>query len=1153
MHGIPAAAPLSSPTHTTRPLRGLYVTQFLGAFNDNAFKLIVALLAMRAVDALDPSLSTLTREMHEQVITARAFLVFSIPLIVLSLPAGLLADRIAKRSQIVLVKCLELVLMAAGTVILVALQDPGAWLFVVLAGLGVHSALFSPAKYGIVPELVPHKELSRANGLLETWTMVAIIAGSAAGPLLLERAGPSPWIALLVLTCLAVVGLWFSTTIPRVSVVRKPVSLGRTLSEGFEAVRTIRVLRLAILGLAVFWCLATAVGQIVFAHAHTGLGLSKALAGLPLAVMGLGFGVGALAAARLSQNRVELGLVPLGGIGFTIVLVLLGSLDPGRNVAIALMFLLGCASGLLVIPLNSLVQWQAPEDRRGSVIGVANVLQYGGMLLGTLGPMFAAPQGVSVAHMLLGLGVFALFGTLWALWLLPEALLRLVLVLVARTIYRLRVTGLENVPEKGAALFAPNHVAMIDGLFLMAVIDRPIRFLIDRAQYELWWQKPFMKALDAIPISASGGPREILRALREAGKHLDEGHLVCIFPEGQLTRTGMMQPFRRGMERIARGHGAPIIPIYLGGVWGSIFSGAHGKFVTKVPEQIPYPVSIAFGAPMPDSSSAAQVRRAVVDLSETAWRKDAETREPLHRAFMRTARRHPGQHAAHDALSGEVSRVKLLTGAIALARHFRARWSDETAIGILLPPSVASISLNIACAIAGKPSVNLNYTAGRAGMESAAKQAGLKRIITSRAFFEKAKLELPTTVEIVFLEDERKEITSWSKLRALMSARFASVASIERSCGATRAPKMDDVVTIIFSSGSTGEPKGVPLTHANLAANAAGIAQVFGGRRGDGLLGILPLFHSFGYLAAWFALIEGIFIAAQPNPLDAAAVGEIVESKKLTLMICTPTFLQIYMRRVAPAQFGSLRIVMAGAEKMPERLAVAFEERFGIRPIEGYGTTECSPAVAVSTPTVRTAGIHQPGSKKGSVGQPLPGVTLKVVNPDTFAELPAGEPGMLLVRGANVMSGYLGRPDLSAQVLRDGWYVTGDIAVLDDEGYLRITDRLSRFSKIGGEMVPHGKVEDALQQAAGADVQVFAVTALPDEKKGERLAVLTTLDADKLPAVLEKLSKMGLPNLFVPRLDAFVKVDALPVLGTGKIDLKRVKQIAAEQLTARAG
>jgi len=443
--------------------------------------------------------------------------------------------------------------------------------------------------------------------------------------------------------------------------------------------------------------------------------------------------------------------------------------------------------------------------------------------------------------------------------------------------------------------------------------------------------------------------------------------------------------------------------------------------------------------------------------------------------------------------------------------------------------------------------VNLNYTAGRAGLESAARQAGLTSVVTSRAFLAKAELELPASLRVLFIEDVQARIGGRARFAALLWSRFARVARLERMAGARRAATLDDVLTILFSSGSTGEPKGVPLTHRNLIANTEGIAEVMGVQPRDGLLGILPTFHSFGYMTLWFALNHGVFLFMHPNPLDAEAIGEIVEQHRLTLMIATPTFLSIYMRRVAPAQFGSLRLILAGAEKMPERLALAFEDQFGIRPLEGYGTTECSPVVAVSTTSVRKAGIHQPGSKRGSVGQALPGVSLRIVDPQTLAELPLGEPGLLLVKGANVMQGYLGRPELSAEVLRDGWYVTGDIATLDEEGFLRITDRLARFSKIGGEMVPHGRVEEALHQAAGAEVPVFAVTAIPDEKKGERLAVLTTLEEAQLPAVLAKLATLGLPNLFLPRLDAFVRVDALPALGTGKIDLKRVKQIALER------
>jgi acyl-[acyl-carrier-protein]-phospholipid O-acyltransferase/long-chain-fatty-acid--[acyl-carrier-protein] ligase len=268
--------------------------------------------------------------------------------------------------------------------------------------------------------------------------------------------------------------------------------------------------------------------------------------------------------------------------------------------------------------------------------------------------------------------------------------------------------------------------------------------------------------------------------------------------------------------------------------------------------------------------------------------------------------------------------------------------------------------------------------------------------------------------------------------------------------------------------------------------------------------------------------------------------------------MATPTFLQIYMRRCTPAQFGSLRIVLAGAERLSEKLATAFEDHFGIRPLEGYGATECAPAIAVSAPDFRAPGFYQPGARRGFVGQPLPGVAIRVVDPDSHEPLPPGTPGLLLVKGPNVMKGYLGRDDLTAGVMREGWYVTGDIATIDEDGFLRISDRLSRFSKIGGEMVPHGRVEQALQDAAGEAAQVFAVTAIEDERKGERLAVLHTLDEARVPEILARLAESGLPNLFLPRRDHFVRVDALPMLGTGKLDLREVRRLARAALPSTA-
>ena len=643
----------------------------------------------------------------------------------------------------------------------------------------------------------------------------------------------------------------------------------------------------------------------------------------------------------------------------------------------------------------------------------------------------------------------------------------------------------------------------------------------------------------------------MLRALRGAGQYLDQGELVCIFPEGQLTRTGMLLPFRRGFERLVKGRNAPIIPVHLDRVWGSIFSFSGGRFLRKLPERITYPVTVSFVAPMASGTPAFEVRQAVQDLGTAAWAFRKAACRPLHAAFIRGMRRHPFRLMLADGMRPHVSGLEALAGAIALARALRPSWRGQASVGILLPPSVAGAMANFAATLAGRTSVNLNYTGGRAGIESAVRQAGLQTVVTSRTFIERAKLDLPDGVQPLWVEDVAAAIGRGSRLWAFLLALLAPPRLIERACGMGQRPTVDDVATVIFSSGSTGDPKGVMLTHFNVHANVEAVAQAFPIQPKDRLLGVLPFFHSFGYMATlWLAAFHGMGVVFHPTPLEASAIGELVRKYRVTFLIATPTFLQLYLRRCSPEQLGSLRLVLTGAEKLRERLAQAFEDRFGIRPLEGYGTTECAPVIAVSGLGFRAPGFYQPGARRGHVGQPLPGLSVRIVDPDTFEPLPPEEPGMLLVKGPNVMRGYLGRDDLTASVMRDGWYVTGDIATLDEDGFLQITDRMSRFSKIGGEMVPHGRVEEALQEAAGGDVQAFAVTAVPDERKGERLAVLHTLDEAAIPALLEKVAVQGLPNLFIPRRDQFVKVEKLPVLGTGKLDLRALKRLAIEKLGA---
>ncbi len=866
--------------------------------------------------------------------------------------------------------------------------------------------------------------------------------------------------------------------------------------------------------------------------------------------LAIGIGTGSLAAGYLSGRQIEYGLIPLGSVGITVFGTMLAIPGLSYTAVLAVLVALGFSSGFFIVPINALIQHRPAEQEKGGVLAAANLLSFVG---------FAAATGAyyGLTHYLklspVGIVFWASLGTLaataYVVYLLPDSLLRLLLWFATHTLYRLDIEGRENVPERGGALLVPNHVSMADAALLIASTDRPIRFLMFKDSYEHPLVKPFAKILGVIPISAQQRPRELIHSLRLATEALQNGEVVCIFPEGQMTRIGQMMPFRRGMERIMKGVDAPIIPVNLDGVWGSIFSFAGGRFLWKFPRRIPYPVRVTFGAPLPPTATPLEARQAVQELGAQAFARRKRRMKNLARTFIGTARRHPLRFAMADGRTPRVRFFGALAGALLLARRLREPWRGQEMVGILLPPSVPGALVNLAALLTGKIPINLNYTASNESLASCAKQCDLQTIVTSRAFLEKIHTQPPAEIKTLFIEDLAANPRLGERMAAALAAGFLPARGVEKYAGGERKAQLDDTATIIFSSGSTGEPKGVVLTHYNVASNVDQLNQVLLLNKDDRIMGILPFFHSFGFTATLaLPAAVGVGVVFHPNPLDSRVIGALVCQHSVTMLLATPTFLNAYTRRCTPEDFGSLRFVLAGAEKLPDRIAQAFEDQFGIRPFEGYGCTECSPAVAINTFDFRAASFRQVGAKRGSIGHPLPGMSVRIVDPDTQQSMPPGQPGLLLVRGPNVMQGYLNQSEKTAEVLRDGWYNTGDIATVDEDGFLRITDRLSRFSKIGGEMVPHIKVEDRLHELAGVTEQMFAVTAVPDEKKGEKLIVLHTMAEEPLRECLEKLAQSNLPALWKPRPDQFLRIENLPYLGTGKLDLRRLRELAQEML-----
>ena len=1121
----------------------LIATQFQGAFNDNGLKFFVIFLI----------LGTHPTDSQKDFLVFVIGNLFALPFLLFSMAGGFLADRFSKRNVAMATKIFEVCAMLFAMYAFT--QGNSRMAFAVIFLASTQAAFFGPAKYGLLPELLPDKLLSWGNGILELTTFLAIIAGAVIGPLLAQTFHGREAIAGLIFGACSFFGLTASLGISRVPPAdrsrRFRFNIFGDLRKQVQLVRPDRALHLAIVGNTYFWFLGALLQFVIVFYGREILHLDETHSGYLQAALAIGIGMGSYAAGLLSAGKIEYGLIPLGAMGMSLFALAISFHGLTFLQVLLLLGALGFAGGFFVVPINALIQRRPEENHKGSVIAFANFLSFVGVIVASaIYSGFTHYLHVGLASFFLWTAAMSLAATVYVLSLLPDSLLRLLLWISTNTLYRLDVQGRENVPTRGGALLTPNHVSMADAVLLIASIDRPIRFLMFRGSYEHPLVKPFAKIMGVIPIASDQGPREMIHSLRLATEALKNGEIVCIFPEGQMTRIGQMLPFRRGMERIIKGVDVPIIPVNLDGVWGSIFSFAGGRFLWKFPRKIPYPVRVTFGKPLPPTASSQEVRRAVQDLGAEAFARRKKHMHTLPESFIYSARRHPWRFAMADGQRPKLSWFSALTGALVLARRLEKQWHGQEMVGILLPPSVPGALVNYAAMLMGKVPVNLNYTVSNDTLASSAQQCSLKTVITARVFLEKVKIQPPA--ETIFIEDVAKDAGFGERLAAALAAGLLPARAVARFAGCHRPASLDDMATIIFSSGSTGDPKGVMLTHYNIASNVEQLHQVFMLRADDRIMGILPFFHSFGFTGTLcLPAATGMGVVFHPHPLDSRAIGTLVRKYGVTMLLATPTFLNAYTRRCTPEDFGSLRFVMAGAEKLPDRISEAFEDHFGIRPYEGYGCTECSPAVTVNTIDFRAASFRQVGAKRGTIGHPLPGITVKIVDPDTLQPVGVDQPGLLLVRGPNIMRGYLNKPEKTAEVLDDGWYNTGDVARMDEDGFIRITDRLSRFSKIGGEMVPHVKVEDILQELAGVSEQTFVVTAVPDEKKGERLIVLHTLDESPLEACLAKLGKSDLPALWRPRKEQFLRIENLPYLGTGKLDLRKARGLALE-MTERA-
>ncbi|MEX0643468.1 MAG: acyl-[ACP]--phospholipid O-acyltransferase [Pirellulales bacterium] len=1140
----------------------LLLTQFLGATNDNILRWLVIGLSKEYVKSSQIKLDVST-------VLAFGSACFLLPYLLLAAPAGYLADRFSKRSVIVVCKVAEIVIMMiAGLAISIGNVY---MMFFVVALIGSQAALFGPAKLGSIPEMLKPNKISSANGLLGLATVVAVALGTIIGNWLSTEEVTGKlgqerwWIAALVIVGVATAGWITSLTIMRLKAAAPertfPWDMATQTVRDLQVLGSDRALLRVALGIMFFWSLGLLVQLNIDQFAfHQGATEQSQVSAL-LAALIVGVGIGSVLAGVWSGGKVELGILPLGAGGLVICSFLLfmveGTLvDPSADytwryaVACAFLVLLGISSGLFDVPLAAFMQDRSPPEHRGSILAASNFLTFGGMLIASGGYwVLSAEQALGLnprSIFLLG-GLATIPVLVYIVFLIPQATIKFLAWLITHSAYRVYTYRRENIPEQGGAILVPNHISWLDGLLLLTTSSRTVRILIDRDLMTNWWTRGLGKIMGVIPVKST--PKAARQAIDEARAALAAGELVCVFPERGISRSGQLQSFQPGVLEIQRGTGAPIIPVYLDELWGTIFSFRGGKFLWKWPSGWPRRVSIWFGKPLADPKDIFEVRQAVQDLGADAVSGRRQRTVALPRAMIRICRKAMFRWKVADSTGVELTGGELLARTLVLRRLLRRKVLKPNAehVGLLLPPSVATVAANVAVSMCGRITANLNYTASQDVLNACIRQAGIRQVITSHKMMEKLKVELDA--ELIYLEDVAKRVTRGDKLAGALGAYVVPAFLLDRILGLHRVWG-DDVATVIFTSGSTGMPKGVMLTHHNIATNVESIDQVVHPRSTDTLLGIVPFFHSLGStVTLWGSMLLDIRAAYHFSPLETRVVAKLAKKHGASILLATPTFLRGYLRRCEREELESLEIVVVGAEKLPPALCDAFDQKFGVRPVEGYGTTELSPLVSVNVPPSRSQSLEV-DCKEGSVGRPVPGVSVKVVDPETQRPLALGTPGMLLVKGPNVMKGYLNQPDETAKVIRDGWYTTGDIAFVDTDGFIFITGRLSRFSKIGGEMVPHLKIEEAIQQVLGGeeDGELKAVvTSVPDERKGERIVVVHTKLDITPEEICRKIAEMGLPNLWIPSTDSFLEVDTIPVLGSGKTDLKAVADLAKER------
>ena len=1135
----------------------LFVTQAIGAFNDNALRNAIALLItyrLAAAQGFKP-------ETFVQTGTA----LFVLPYFLFSALAGQLADKYDKAMVARRVKLAELGVTIFGATVL---WLDNAWLdLLALFFAGTLAAFFGPVKYGILPQYVKREELVAGNAFLELGTFVTILIGTMCGGFLIDRAslgGYGPPVLSTTLVGLAVIawiaaikmpeapgdaGLVIDWNLPRQTM--KLMSYARERMDVFWAV----------LGASWFWFLGTALLVQLPIFTSDVLHADQATANIFIGLFTVGIGSGSLATNRLLKGEISAKYVPVAAILMTVFLIDLyfaaghvtATLPEPQKVGDTLvyappsalfalfngwrtgfdLFATAFAGGVYAVPLNAIMQHRADPAKRSRVIAANNVINAVFMIAATLISLVLL-QAMTSRGLFLCLGLANALAALWICRLLPQELVASISRQIFRVLYRVEVKGEENFRAAGSrAVIIANHTSLLDGPLLSAFLPERCGFAINTHMAKRWWVKPAFNLFNMIPIDPTNP-----MALRGLVDELKQDRKIVIFPEGRLTVTGALMKVYEGPAAIAQMADAMVLPVRIDGAQYSQLSRLRGKvrlrFFPKI--TLTYLPPVKFDTPENLRGSALREQQAdkLYDVMTDMVFRTSNIDRTLFQALLDARATHGAQHAiVEDIQRAPITYNRLVAGSFVLGRRMANLTRGQTNVAVLLPNAIGCLLAFFGLHAFGRVPAMLNFSTGAVNMAAACAAARISTIVTSRRFIEAGNMQadlelLSRDRRVIYLEDLREAVRIFDKLYGLAAKTFPQWAL--RRGGATRDANAPAV--ILFTSGSEGLPKGVALSHRNLNANRLQAGARIAFNIQDIVFNALPMFHSFGLMGgALLPVLGGVRSFQYPSPLHYKIVPELCYDTDATVVFGTDTFLMGYARNAHPYDFFNTRLVVAGAERVKPETRNIWMEKFGLRILEGYGATECSPVLAVNTP------MH---FRSGTVGRFLDQIEYRL-EPVPGIE----EGGRLYAKGPNIMLGYL-RADNPGVIEPPpgGWYDTGDIVKVDGHGFVTILGRAKRFAKIAGEMISLAAVEGKLH-AAFPDA-LYAVVSTPDAKKGEQLVLFTTGETLDRKAMASGLKAGGAPELMVPR--TIIHMKELPLLGSGKTDYVTLNRMALEQV-----